>query len=99
MTSISFGFRWYIHHYHNVLREAAQNDDVARKMMLDLMMKGKQYRDVIDYINDPKTDEDALLALDAAFKLNDPEVSKTVRTFEGIRASKNAQVRKMKDYL
>lgn len=81
------------------LREAANNDDVARKMMLDLMMKGKQYRNVIDYINDPKTEEDALMVIDAAFKLNDPEVSKTVRTFEGVKASKNPQVRKMKDYL
>ena len=82
-----------------VLRGAAQDDDMARKMMLDLMMKNKQYRDVIAYIDDPKTDEDAMLVLDAAFKLEDPEVSKKVCTYEGIKTSKNAQVRKMKDYL
>ncbi len=81
------------------LRDAAQEDNVSRKMMLDLMMKGTQYREVIDYIDDPKTDEDALLILDAAFKLNDSEISKKVRDYEGIKASKNAQVRKMKDYL
>lgn len=81
------------------LRRSAQDDEMARKMMLDLMMKGKQYRDVIDYIDNPKTDEDALLVLDAAFHLNDPDVSKKVKAFEGIKASKNAQVRKMKDYL
>lgn len=82
-----------------VLRGVAHDDEMARKLMLDLMMKGNQYKEVIDYIDDPKTDKDALLVLEAAFKLNDHEVIKKVKDFEGIKSSKNSQVRKMKDYL
>lgn len=82
-----------------LLHREANNDVTARRMMLDLMMKGKHYKDLIDFIDDPKTDEDALMIMSAASELNDREVSKRVKAMEGIKNSGNAQVRKMKDYL
>lgn len=82
-----------------LLREKAAEDKVARKMMLDLMMKGKQYNDIISYIGDPQTDEDALLVIKAASELNDKDINARVKAYRGIKTSQSAHIRKMVDYL
>lgn len=82
-----------------MLKAVASTDEQQRKLMLDLMMKGGQYKDIVDYIGNPATDEDALLIIKAASELNDKDVLRVVKNLDGIKNSKNAQVRKMKDYL
>ncbi len=82
-----------------MLKVVASTDEQQRKLMLDLMMKGGQYKDIVDYIGNPATDEDALLLIKAASELNDKDVLRVVKNLDGIKNSKNAQVRKMKDYL
>ncbi|MDE5611385.1 MAG: metallophosphoesterase, partial [Odoribacter sp.] len=82
-----------------MLREKAETDSAKRKMMLDFMMKGKQYKDILEYVGDPKTDEDALFVIGAAAALNDRAITSKVKAYSGIKASQNAQVRKMVDYL
>ena len=82
-----------------LLKTVADTDEQQRKLMLDLMMKGGQYKDIIVYIGNPVTDEDALILMKAASELNDKEISKAVKNLDGIKNSHNAQVRKMKDYL
>lgn len=82
-----------------MLKAVAATDEQQRKLMLDLMMKGGQYKDIIDYIGNPATDEDALFLIKAAFELNDKDVMRVVKNLDGIKYSQNAQVRKMKDYL
>lgn len=82
-----------------LLREKAAEDKVARKMMLDLMMKGKLYNDIISYIGDPQTDEDALLVIKAASELNDKDINARVKAYRGIKTSQSAHIRKMVDYL
>ena len=58
-----------------------------------------QYKDVVDYIGNPVTDEDAILLIKAASELDDKDILRAVKNLDGIKKSKNAQVRKMKDYL
>lgn len=82
-----------------MLKVVAATDEQQRKLMLDLMMKGGQYKDIVDYIGNPATDEDALLLIKAASELNDKDVLRVVKNLDGIKYSQNAQVRKMKDYL
>jgi Predicted phosphohydrolases len=82
-----------------LLGENAMEDEASRRMMLDLMMKGRKYSEVIEYIGDPKTDEDAILLIKAAFELNDRALCERIRDLDGIKLSRNAQVRKMMDYL
>lgn len=82
-----------------MLKETAQTDDLRRKMMLDLMLKGKRYRDVIDYIGEPMNDEDACVVVNAAFELDDREVSQKVKEYDEIKNSTNTQIKKMRDYL
>lgn len=82
-----------------LLETGASEDSQQRKLMLDLMMKGKQYKNVIDYIGNPTTDEDVLILIRAASELSDKDISRSIKNLDGIKNSKNAQVRKMKDYL
>ena len=82
-----------------MLKTVAAIDEQQRRLMLDLMMKGGQYKDVVDYIGNPVTDEDAILLIKAASELDDKDILRAVKNLDGIKKSKNAQVRKMKDYL
>lgn len=82
-----------------MLREKSAEDKIARKRMLDLMMKGKQYNDIISYIGDPQTDEDALFVMKAAYELNDKDINARVKAYRGIKTSQSAHIRKMVDYL
>ena len=83
----------------DMLKTVAATDEQQRRLMIDLMMKGHQYKDVIYYIGDPATEEDALILIKAASELNDKDISRTVKNLDGIKHSNNAQVRKMIDYL
>lgn len=82
-----------------VLKDLAKTDSYYRKMMLELMIKGQQYHEIIDFIGNPETDEDALFVIKAAYELNDKEVSQKVKSFDGIINSNNSTVRQMKNYL
>ena len=82
-----------------MLKPEADTDEQQRKLMLDLMMKGGQFKDIIVYIGNPVNDDDALILIKAASKLNDKEISRVVKNLDGIKNSQNAQIRKMKDYL
>lgn len=82
-----------------MLRKKADEDSCMRKRMLDLMMKGRRYNEIISYIGDPKTDEDALFVIKAACELNEKNINDKVKALRGVKDSNNAQIKKMIDYL
>lgn len=82
-----------------MLKAEMEKNEVVHRMLIDLMMKNKSFRDVIEYIGDPADDESAIQLIKAASELNDRDVIKRVKELQGIKNSVNPQVRKMKDYL